>query len=73
VLDGIYLEKIGIPSAAICTDKFIVQGTTAALVQGFKDYCIIEVFHPIATALPAALKQEAQRITDEVLSVLTKK
>ncbi|MBT2686794.1 hypothetical protein J7I93_01215 [Bacillus sp. ISL-47] len=72
MLDGIYSEKLGIPSAAICTDKFMVQGTTAAQVQGFKDYSIVEVFHPIATALPAALKTEAQRITGEVLAVLTK-
>ncbi len=65
------MEKIGIPSAAICTDKFMEQGRLAAQVQGFSRYHIVEVFHPIATALPDALNQEAKRIADEVLAVLT--
>lgn len=57
---------------AHCTNKAILNGHFKNIVQEFKDYHIIEEFHPIAMALPAALKQEAQRITGEVLSVLTK-
>ena len=71
MLDGIYAERIEIPSAVICTELFMEQGMAAAQVQGYRDYKIVKVSHPIATAHPHELKQEAKRVTEEVISILT--
>jgi hypothetical protein len=70
VLDGVYLEKLGIPTSVICTQPFMDHGKATASTHGFVDYPLVEMFHPLATALPAALEKEAERVLDEVLGLL---
>jgi hypothetical protein len=46
------------------------HGRATASTHGFVDYPLVEMFHPLATASPAALEKEAERVLDEVLGLL---
>jgi hypothetical protein len=70
VLDGIYLEQLGVPVSVISTKPFMDQSQAMASVHGYTNYPLVNVFHPIANASPGALKQEAERVTDEVVQIL---
>lgn len=73
MLDGIYLEKLNIPAAVICTEPFIQQGKAMAVAHGYNDYPLVEVFHPIANAAPASLESEGERVTEAVVGLLVAK
>jgi hypothetical protein len=47
VLDGIIMEKLGIPTSVICTEPFISSGKAMAVAHGFPDYPFVVVPHPI--------------------------
>jgi hypothetical protein len=70
VLDGIYIEKEGIPAAVISTTLFAEQTKTMASIHGFLDYPFIEVSHPIASAAKERLRDEANRVAHQVVSLL---
>lgn len=70
MLDGLYLEKVGIPSAVISTDAFTQQCQAMSKAHNFDNYPFIEVFHPIATAPLKSLEDEAYRVGEQVLSLL---
>jgi hypothetical protein len=70
LLDGLYLEKEGVPSAMISTDAFNQQCKAMSSAHNFENYPFIEVFHPIATASVGSLEDEAHRVVEEVLSLL---
>jgi hypothetical protein len=53
VLDGIIMEKLGRPTAVICTEPFLSSGKAMAVAHGFPDYPFVLIPHPInATAYP---------------------
>jgi hypothetical protein len=70
VLDGIALEKRGIPSAVICTEAFTVTGKAIAAAHNAADYPFIIVKHPIASATDEELTEQARRVTPQVASML---
>jgi hypothetical protein len=72
VLDGIHLERRGIPAAAICTDLFVPNGRAIAEAHGAPDYPFALVAHPMASASPDELAREAKAVLPEVLRLLTK-
>jgi len=47
VLDGIVMEKLGIPAAVICTEPFTSSGKAMAVAHGFPDYPFVVIPHPI--------------------------
>ena len=52
MLDGIVMEKLGVPAAVICTEPFISSGKAMAVAHGFPDYPFVVIPHPInATSL----------------------
>ena len=71
MLDGILLERRGIPVAAICTDLFVPNGKAIAEAHGAPDYPFALVPHPLASATPTELAREAKEVLSEVLRLLT--
>ena len=71
MLDGISLERVGVPVATVCTDRFEPTARATAGLQGADDFPILYTEHPISSASPEALADKARRLTDEVIRVLT--
>ncbi len=70
MLDGILLEKTGVPSASIVTDVFEVTGRAMAEQWGLPYYKFLAVPHPIANLTEAQLDQRAREIAPEVVKLL---
>jgi hypothetical protein len=70
VLDGILLEKVGVPSASIVTDVFEVTGRAMAEQWGVPTYRFLAMPHPIANLTEAELDQRAREIAPEVVKLL---
>lgn len=72
MLDGILMERRGIPAAAICTDRFVPNGRAIAEAHGAPEYPFALVPHPLASASPEALAREAKEVLPEVLRLLAR-
>lgn len=70
MLDGIVLEKAGVPSASIVTDVFERTGRAMAIQWGLPDYRFLMMPHPIANLTEAELDQRARAIVPEVVKLL---
>jgi hypothetical protein len=70
VLDGILLEKAGVPSAAIVTDAFEVTGRAMAEQWGLPYYRFLAMPHPIGNLTEAQMDQRAREIAPEVVKLL---
>ena len=70
MLDGIVLEKAGVPSASIVTDVFEVTGRAMAEQWGLPHYKFLVMSHPIANLTEAQLDQRAREIAPEVVKLL---
>ena len=69
--DGIHVEKAGIPSVTICTDRFIETSKSMAAMWGTPDYPVIFTPHPIADLTNDQLRANAEEIFDLVVTILT--
>ena len=70
MLDGILLERRGVPAAVICTDLFVPNGKAIAESHCAPDYPFALVPHPMASASPTELAREAKQVLPEVLRLL---
>jgi len=70
VLDGILLERKGVPSASIVTDVFEVTGRAMARQWGVPTYRFLIMPHPIANLTEAELDQRAREMAPEVVKLL---
>ena len=70
MLDGILLEKHGIPSASIVTDIFEVTGRAMAEQWGLPYYKFLAMPHPIANLTEAQLDQRAREMTPQIVRLL---
>jgi hypothetical protein len=70
VLDGILIEKAGIPSISIVTDAFVETGQVMASNWGVPEYRFISISHPIANLSDAELEQRANGILNDVVKLL---
>ncbi len=70
MLDGILLEKAGVPSASIVTDVFEVTGRAMAERWGQPYYRFLAMAHPIANLTETELDQRAREIVPEVVKLL---
>ncbi len=71
MLDGILMERRGIPAAAVCTDLFIPNGRAIAEAHGAPGYPFALVPHPMASASPEELTAKAKAVLPEVVRLLT--
>jgi hypothetical protein len=70
VLDGILLEKNGVPSASIVTDVFEKTGRAMAEQWGQPTYRFLAMPHPIANLTEDQLDQRAREMAPEVVKLL---
>ena len=70
MLDGILLEKNGVPSASIVTDVFEVTGRAMAEQWGLPYYKFLAMPHPIANLTEAQLDQRAREMTPQIVKLL---
>ena len=70
MLDGILLEKAGVPSASIVTDVFEITGRAMAEQWGQPYYRFLAMPHPIANLSEAELDQRAREIAPEIVKLL---
>ena len=70
MLDGILMEKQGIPSASIVTDVFEVTGRAMAEQWGVPRYKFLAMPHPIANLTEVQLDQRAREMVSEVAKLL---
>ena len=70
MLDGILLEKAGVPSASIITDVFEATGRAMAEQWGLPYYKYLAMPHPIANLTERELDQRAREIVPEVVKLL---
>ena len=71
MLDGILLEKAGIPAVSIVTAPFRVTGEEMARSWGVSDYRFLEMPHPIANLADETLDHRADDLTERVVKLLT--
>lgn len=65
------MEKAGLPSATICTDRFIPTARGMAQMWGAADYPTIFTEHPIENLTREQLRQRAEALASQVVAVLT--
>ncbi|MBT99076.1 MAG: hypothetical protein CL902_10675 [Dehalococcoidia bacterium] len=65
------MENAGIPSATICTDRFVPTAQGMARMWGAPDYPTIFTPHPIENMDRPALKARAEELAPQVVRVLT--
>jgi len=70
VHDGIHVENAGIPSATICTDRFVPTAAGMAKMWGAADYPTIYTEHPIENLTREQLRQRAEELAPQVVRVL---
>jgi hypothetical protein len=70
VLDGIIMEKLGRPTAVICTEPFLSSGKAMGLAHGFPDYPFVLIPHPINATANAVLDQWVKGCLAEVRRLL---
>jgi hypothetical protein len=70
VHDGIHVENAGIPSATICTDRFIPTADGMAKMWGAPDYPTIFTEHPIENLNRDQIRQRAEALAPKVVSIL---
>jgi hypothetical protein len=71
VLDGILLEKEGVPAASIVTDLFVETGEAMARSWGVPGYQFLSLLHPIANLAEWELDQRAREIVPKIIRLLT--
>jgi hypothetical protein len=65
------LEKMGIPTAVLCTEPFARTAESMAKRRGFPNYRYILVEHPLSSARPEGIRARAEKALPEVISILT--
>ena len=71
MLDGILLEKAGIPSVSIVTGPFRVTGEEMAKTWGVPEYRFLHMPHPIANLTDETLDAQADELMESVVSLFT--
>ena len=70
MLDGIKLERAGIPAVSIVTAQFVETGREMAASHGVPEYEFLVTPHPIANLTEAELDAAADQLTGEVAAFL---
>ena len=65
------MENAGIPSATICTDRFVPTAQGMAKMWGAPDYPTIFTRHPIENLCRQDLRARAEELAPIVVRVLT--
>lgn len=66
VADGIALERMGIPTAVVCTESFVAPSQAMAELKGAPEYDFLLTPHPIANLTDDEIVQRARGLVDAV-------
>lgn len=72
MLDGILLEKAGIPAVSIITEPFRETGEEMAITWGVPDYRFLQMPHPIGNLTEDELNARADQMVSQVVELLQK-
>ena len=72
MLDGILLEKAGIPAVSIVTEPFIGTGKEMAADWGVPEYRVLAMPHPIANLTEDEMNARADEVLGQVVELLQK-
>ncbi len=64
------MENAGIPSATICTDRFVPTARGMAQMWGAPDYPTIYTQHPIENLTREQLRSRAEELAPQVVKVV---
>ena len=70
MLDGILLEKAGVPTISIVTEPFKETGAEMAKILGVEGFKFLLMPHPIANLHDDELTLRAKKIVEQVLWLL---
>ena len=70
MLDAILFERAGVPAIAVVTEPFRATGEAMATSWGMPGYRFLEVPHPIANLDDKQLDERADRLVEEVVTLL---
>ena len=71
MLDGVTLERQGIPTATIITDVFVVTAVAYTRMLGVPDFPYLVGRHPITSVGPAERAARARALAPQVRRLLT--
>ncbi len=66
MLDGIIMEKQGIPAAVVCTEPFIKSCQAMIVAHGLADYPFVTIPHPIQATEKTLLYHWVNDCTERV-------
>ena len=69
--DGKELEKLGVPTAVICTAPFRTTAEVVAKIRGMENYPIAYIPHPVGSLNEDKLRERAIEITPKIIAILT--
>ena len=64
------LEKLGIPTAVLCTEPFDNTAKSMAKRRGFPNYRYVLVEHPLSSARSEGIEARARKALPEVIGIL---
>jgi hypothetical protein len=64
------LERLGIPTVALCTEPFDMTAKSMARRRGFPNYRYILVEHPLSSARPEGIRERARHALPDVIGIL---
>jgi hypothetical protein len=70
VLDGMKLERAGLPAVAIVTTPFVATAQAMATSWGVPTYQFVVTSHPIANLSEVELNAKADELTTQVVEFL---
>jgi hypothetical protein len=70
ILDAIRLEKEGIPTISICSDKFMDYARSLAKSYGADDLRIVKIKHPISGQKEEDIRVKARETTGKIKKLL---
>lgn len=69
--DAIAAERLGIPAAAVITERFEQSARVVAGVNGLPEYAFVVIGHPIANNSDALLREKAEAAVTRIVALLT--
>ena len=69
--DSIEAERLGIPSVAVITERFVRSAEVVGELNGLAGYPFVVIGHPVANDDDAALRVKAETAVREIVRLLT--
>lgn len=66
-------ERLGIPSVAIITDRFVVSAQLVGELNGLPGYPFAVIGHPVANNDDATLRRKAEIAVEEIVPLLLRR